>query len=264
MDALEFFTKRFTAEFAIRPFLKNDPKRTLARMKKWAKSDNKHLRRLASEGLRPLLPWGEKLADFIKDPSPGLAILELLKHDPEEYVRKSVANHMNDFSKHHPELVVSTLLRWNKEAPHEHSKNVAWIVRHASRTLLKKGHLGAMRLQGLGKAQVKCSSLRLSSKVVTVGKKLEVDFSLISQSKVTQKLMIDYAVYHQKANGRQQPKVFKYKVNSLKAGEKLECTLRHSFKPITTRRYYAGEHAIEILVNGLDVAKTNFQLKLSR
>lgn len=261
MQALEVFTQRFTAEFAIRPFLRLNTEPTLERMRAWARHENVHLRRLASEGSRPLLPWGEKLQAFVKSPDHGLAILELLKHDPEEYVRKSVANHLNDFSKHHPEIVVKTLTRWKREAPKEHEKNLLWIARHATRTLLKKGHPGAMKLQGLGTAKVKASPLKLGKKTIRMGEKLEASFTLSLLGRNPQKLMIDYAIHHRKANGKLQPKVFKHAVRSGQPGEKIAFTIRHAFRPITTRRYYGGEHAIEILVNGVALGRSKFELK---
>lgn len=262
MRAIESLTQRFTGEFAIRPFLARYREKTLACVHRWTESENVHLRRLASEGTRPLLPWGERLTEFYAHPQWGLEILEKLRFDPEEYVRKSVANHLNDFSKRHPDLVIEVLARWKKESPEAHRKHTDWIARHASRTLLKQGHVGAMKLQGLAASNVKLRSLKLAKTNLQMGETLEARFALESREKAARKLMIDYAVHHQKANGKTQPKVFKHTVRTLEAGETLELRLRHPIRPITTRRYYSGEHAIEILVNGQSLGKTRFKLKV--
>ena len=261
MRALERITERFTGEFAIRPFLRLRREKTLARVHRWTESANVHHRRLASEGTRPLLPWGERLPEFFDHPEWGLAVLEKLRFDPDEYVRKSVANHLNDFSKRHPDLVIRTLARWLKESPDPSRKHVAWIARHASRTLLKKGHAGAMKLQGLRPADVGLRDLRLSKRALKLGDTLEARFTLVSREKKPSKLMIDYAVHHRKANGKSQAKVFKHAVRTVGARESIELRLRHPIREITTRKYYSGAHAIEILVNGRSLGRAAFTLK---
>jgi len=153
MQALYEMTKRLTAEWDIRIFIETYPKKTMALLKKWAKDKDPHVRRLVSEGSRPYLPWGKKLKAFEADPKPTLALLEILKNDPSEYVRRSVANHLNDHSKKHPEIVIKTLSRWKKEFPH---KNMERLIKHATRTLIKNGHSGALELLGFKKgAKVK-------------------------------------------------------------------------------------------------------------
>lgn len=260
MDALYELTQRFTAEFAIRPFLIHEEKKTLKVLHQWSKDKNHHVRRLVSEGSRPRLPWGEQLKSFIQDPSPTLELLEKLKYDEELYVRKSVANHLNDISKDHPTLAIKTAKRWLKEAPEKHKGKINWIVKHALRTLLKKGHPEALKLLGYktaGKLQVK--NLKLSAKTVKIGSTLEFSFDLTSSHPA--QVMVDYLIHHKKSNGENKPKVFKLTSKSLKAGETLNIKKKHSFKPVTTRKYYPGTHHLEIMINGQLLTKTPFTLK---
>ena len=143
MNALHALTTRFTSEFAIRPFLIQRQERTLSQVMRWVNDPNPHVRRLCSEGTRPKLPWGKRIPAFIKDPTPTLPILELLKNDPSLYVRRSVANHLGDIAKDHPELVIGICRRWLKENASSNSK---WLVRHAIRNLVKKQNGAALAL----------------------------------------------------------------------------------------------------------------------
>ncbi len=140
LEAMKVLTLRFTAEFAVRPFFLKDSSEVLKFFKENINHPNVHIRRWISEGSRPLLPWGERLPEFMKDPASSLALLEELKFDEELYVRKSVANHLNDISKNHPLLVIATVKRWLEESPLEHKKKIEWIKHKALRTLIKKGH----------------------------------------------------------------------------------------------------------------------------
>jgi 3-methyladenine DNA glycosylase AlkC len=115
LDAYYEITQRFTAEFGIRPFLIQYPEKTLARLKNWAKDPSPHVRRLVSEGTRPRLPWAMRLPAFQKDPQPVLNLLELLKDDPELYVRRSVANNLNDIGKDNPAMLYKTARAWMKK-----------------------------------------------------------------------------------------------------------------------------------------------------
>ena len=127
MRAQHALTQRFTAEFSIRPFLEQHPDATLRQLKAWASDPSPHVRRLVSEGTRPRLPWAPRLRQFQADPTPVLALLELLKDDTDLYVRRSVANNLNDIGKDHPELLTATAQAWLKDATTER----AWIVGHA-------------------------------------------------------------------------------------------------------------------------------------
>ncbi len=257
MQALYEMTQRFTAEFAIRFFIEKYPERTLAVLAEWATDPNPHVRRLVSEGTRPLLPWAMRLQQFVKNPTPTLRLLDLLKNDPELFVRRSVANHLNDHAKNHPDLVVETLNRWKSEHPVEETD---WLVKHATRTLVKKGHPGALELIGFKKgADVKVENLTVTPAVKT-GDYLEFSFDLVSTGKKPQKLVIDYVIYFKKADGSLAPKVFKMTTKSLPPGERISLQKRHSFRKITTRVYYPGEHEMAIQINGIENGKTHFKL----
>lgn len=249
MDALREMTKRFTGEFAIRPFLLADRERTLTRMDEWCADPNEHVRRLVSEGSRPLLPWGVRLPELMAEPRHGLALLEKLYADPSEYVRLSVSNHLNDFSKVHPELVLETLQRWRKK--HPDSPELAKLSRHACRTLVKQGHPGALAFHGYGEAEallIECFSLPEDS--VEIGGSLPYVLRIRNASERKQRLLFDYAIHHRKANGGLSPKVFKGRIRDLEPGEVCEISGKHSLKRVTTRTYHPGVHRFEPRING--------------
>lgn len=257
LPALREMTKRFSAEFAIRPFLDRHTDATLTALHAWARDPHPQVRRLASEGSRPRLPWGMRLQKFVRDPKPVLGILDLLKEDPELFVRRSVANNLNDIAKDHPDLVVATLKRWKNVR----NPGTQWLVKHALRTLLKQGHPEALELLGYPRdVQVRITPLRVAPARIRVGDVVTIQFDVRSTAKTAQALMIDYIVHHVKANGRTSPKVFKLTTRQLKPGETARIEKRHSFRPIGIRPYYPGTHAIEIQVNGQTRGRATFEL----
>lgn len=260
MGVLKEMTKVFTGEWAVRAFFLADEKRTLKFFKKWVKDDNVHVRRLVSEGSRPLLPWGQKLSSFVKDPSITWDLLEVLKHDDEEYVRKSVANHINDHSKNHPDMVVKKLLEWQKENAED--KNLNWIIRHASRTLIKNGHPQAFKLHGVESGKVKVLSQKILTKKVDLGKvlKVEVEFQNLGAKKL--KVILDHEVHLLKANNKHNIKCFKGKSVELLPKDKKKVEFNIPLKPVTTRTYYSGQHFWNIKVNGISEDKLSFTLKV--
>ena len=253
-QTLEKLTPLFSAEFAIRPFIEKYPEQSFKQLKLWTLHKDDHVRRLASEGCRPRLPWGIQLKALVAAPGPILPILETLKNDPSLYVRKSVANNLNDISKDHPETVLDTLESWHTPAS---SKETLWIIQHASRTLIKQGNSRALALMGAKKALIKHEQLVCPISVVC-GEALEFSLSLTSQQQ--QKLVIDYAIDFLRSNNQHNRKVFKLKTISAKKGEEVSVRKSYSFKAITTRRYYPGEHKLHIQVNGKIIASANFEL----
>ncbi|MET0387037.1 MAG: DNA alkylation repair protein, partial [Polyangiales bacterium] len=230
-------TQRFTAEFSIRPFLVRYPSETLARLRVWASDPSPHVRRLVSEGTRPRLPWAPRLRAFQADPRPVLALLELLRDDTALYVQRSVANNLNDIAKDHPELVVETCRRWAVGAPPERR----WIIRHALRSLVKRGDRRALALLGAGgRPRVRIGALRMAPKAVRVGGALRFSLELSSTARRTQTLLVDYVVHFVKANGETRPKVFKLKQLVLAPGETCTLSGKVSFQPLTTRKPYPG------------------------
>jgi 3-methyladenine DNA glycosylase AlkC len=257
LATLKELTKAMSAEFAIRPFLLKHRDLSLKTLAEWAADENVHVRRLASEGTRPRLPWGQRLPDFQRNPEACVGLLRQLKLDPEIYVRKSVANHLNDFSKDHPDWLVKELASWQKEFPK--NAGVQWIIRHACRGLIKAGHPGALALIGIKAAKIMDPALKLKPAVLQMGRSLEIRFSARAERK--ESWLIDYAIHHRKSNGGMKPKVFKWTRRNMAAGEKLEIGKAHRFMPISTRKYYAGKHEVEIFVNGKSVARKAFILK---
>ena len=262
LSALKELTVRFTSEFAVRPFIIKYPEWTMVELEKLARHKNVHVRRWASEGSRPRLPWGERLHNLVKDPRPGLKILEALKFDPELYVRKSVANHLNDIAKDHPELVIETLKRWQKAMPQEFTKEFNFIVNRSLRTMIKNGHSEALKLVGIkaGNEHIKVDRFNLMQKSVRVGQALEFSFRIKNASSKPQTYLIDYVVWHQKANGTLTPKVFKLKSGKIAAKQSIDVNKKHSFKVVTTRRYHKGPHQLGLLINGKPAAKLGFRL----
>ncbi len=238
MLVLKEMTKVFTSEFAVRAFFIKDQEKALKFFKKWMNDEDEHVRRLVSEGSRPLLPWGQKLPGFITAPQLTLELLEHLKNDESLYVRKSVANHLNDHSKNHPDLVVKTLQSWQKKAPKD--KNIDWIIRHASRTLVKKAHPKALALHGVSEAKIKLVKSQLKKSTIKLNESLEFEIVIqnLSQSKALVIIDIDIALL--KSNQTHSDKCFKGKKINLEAREKKSLSLRIPFKKVTTRTYYSG------------------------
>jgi 3-methyladenine DNA glycosylase AlkC len=247
MSALEELTQVMSAEYAIRPFIVRYPERTMAQMLEWARHESAEVRRFASEGCRPRLPWGMALDALKADPSPILPILEALKRDESESVRRSVANNLNDISKDNPEVVLDVLRRWQAEGGEE----TGWITRHALRTLLKAGHPEALELLGFSpEPTIAVRNLTVGPEVVPIGGDVTFSFEIESLSGRPQELMIDYVVYYVKASGQRSPKVWKLSRRTLQPGQVLRITRQHSFAPVTTRKYYPGKHAVEPKING--------------
>jgi 3-methyladenine DNA glycosylase AlkC len=256
MTLFKEMTKRSSSEFGIRFFLMQAPERTLSVLKKWTHDPNTHVRRLISEGTRPRLPWAKNLPAFIENPDPLLPLLDALKDDKEEYVRRSVANNLNDISKDHPDLVTKVAGKWLKGA----NQNRERLVRHACRTLIKQGHQKTLNIFGYSSPCLELGTLKILTPQVSFGEELLFELCLTSTSKKTQPLIIDYAIHHQKANGSTTPKVFKWKTSTLASFGTLKAKKKHGIRKITTRTYYPGTHRLEILVNGISFGIKNFEL----
>ncbi len=257
MRAQHALTQRFTAEFSIRSFLLHEPRRTLERLRLWATDPNMHVRRLVSEGSRPRLPWAERLPDFIADPAPVLALLEVLKDDPELYVRKSVANNLNDIAKDHPDLAVSVCRRWSEGA----GPGRAWIVRHALRWLVKGGHPGALALLGAGDPpEVRIERANVTPAKASLGGSVRFGCEIVSRGAAPQRLVVDAVVHYPGASGKIRPKVFKLRAIDLpsKGRERVEGGV--SLVDRTTRRHYPGVHRIELRINGVDMELGAFEV----
>lgn len=266
LEALKVVTVCFTAEWAVRPFIKQNPEETMHFLLQCAQDESVDIRRWASEGTRPRVPWGEKLYLFIKDPAGTRAILDALKFDPELYVRKSVANHLNDITKDHPDYVIQLLQSWQQQAKqsgNDDEKKIAWITRHSLRTLIKNGHPDALALIGVQHgADVVLDAFSLKQKTIALGENLEFNVSLRSTSNAPQNIVVDYVLHFMKANGSTAPKVFKLRAFELPAGGTVTIEKKHAVKIITTRQYYPGVQRIEIQVNGKVLGGEEWELEL--
>jgi len=257
LDCLHALTQRSTAEFAIRPFIQQQPEAVWPVLTRWANDPSAHVRRLVSEGSRPRLPWGLRLQSLVADPTPTLSLLRALQDDPSSYVRRSVANHLNDIAKDHPDLVAG----WVRDHLIETTPERSALLRHASRSLIKQGHVPTLAAWGLASGLQGRVGLALSAASASVGESLGLSVTLRSTARQPQPLEIDYAVHHVRANGSSSPKVFKGWKLTLGAGESRSLEKRHSLKPVTTRTLYPGLHRIEVLVNGKALAEATFDLR---
>ena len=257
LTILKALTPLFSAEFAIRTFIEQNFELTYPQLLNWCDDKDEHVRRLASEGMRPRLPWGKRLTRFCENPDVIFPILELLKDDASLYVRKSVANNLNDITKDNPEQVIVLCRRWYKEA----SADRLWIIRHALRSLVKDGHPDVFPLLGYSeKPQLSLQTLDVANTTLKLGDYAEVSVSLLSNSSEIQKLVVDYKIHHVRANGKLTAKVFKWKNISLQPEQQLTLVKKHPFKKISTRKYYSGQHKFELLINGVVFGGTDFNL----
>lgn len=254
--AIEKITQFTSCEFVTHPFIVKYPDAMMAQMLVWSNHPHWGVRRLASEGCRPRLPWAMALPDLKKNPAPILPILEKLKNDPARSVRLSVANNLNDISKDNPEIVIDLAKKWYGK-----SKEVDWIIKHGCRTLLKSGNPVIMELFGLGSVKnISIGNFQISTPEVKVGNSLEFSFDLSNTNKKKAKIRLEYGIYYQKANGTLAKKVHKisekeYAENSIK-----HIVRKHSFKVVTTRKFHPGLHQVAVIINGNEFEKHNFEL----
>lgn len=254
MKALAHFTDYSSSEFAIRVYIKKYPDKTMAQMESWAGSSNKHLRRLASEGCRPRLPWAMALPEFKKNPAPVLKIIKKLKDDESEYVRRSVANNLNDISKDNPLVVLNLAKKWIGK-----KKRRDRLLKHACRSLLKSGNPKALKIFGLTRAaHIRVEALKLADSV-TIGDSFAFSFILKTNGKKLGRVRLEYAVDFKKSTGKLSRKIFKISEGNWSVREKSISKIL-SFKIISTRRYYPGTHRVAIIVNGKERLCRDFVL----
>ncbi len=259
LSALRRLTSLFSAEFAIRPFLLQHTSETLTELHQWIDDSDHHVRRLISEGSRPRLPWGMQLPMFMADPAAVLELLEKLKDDESEYVRRSVANNLNDIAKDHPDLVAEVGARWMKGA----SENRQRLVKHGLRTLIKKGHPGALKAMGYATNPKVEVSFSLNSDRLIMGQYLVVEATVTGSGKRSQNVVVDFSVHFLKANGTTSAKIFKWKILDLHTGETVHLKKRMQIVNRSVRKLYPGLHHVELLVAGKAMARESFLLENS-
>ncbi|MFT4937725.1 MAG: 3-methyladenine DNA glycosylase AlkC [Paraglaciecola sp.] len=258
MQAHYELTQRFTAEFGIRPFIQRYPEQSFRLLSEWTQDSSQHVRRLVSEGTRPRLPWASRLPEFQKDPSRVIALLELLKDDPELYVRRSVANNLNDIGKDNVGVLVDTAQRWLQNA----SEQRRWIIRHALRSAIKRAEPGALSVLGYGDpVKVLIDNVALSPDVVNLGEHVVIGFDISTKNQVTASIMLDCRVHFVKANGQSKAKVFKLKELNLVAGQSQRIEKKISLQQMTTRTHYPGIHKVELQINGRITSLGEFEIR---
>ena len=257
MAAQHALTQRFTAEFCIRPYLLHRQGDTLARLRDWAQDDNAHVRRLVSEGTRPRLPWAPRLPAFQANPQLALPLLGALKDDQSSYVRRSVANHLGDIAKDHPDLAVGTARTWLQGAPAPREA----LVRHGLRFLIKRGDAGALDALGVGHAvALDVRAARVLPARARIGDKVRIEAELHNPTPQPQRVLADLKVHYVKDHGGAAPKVFKLQTLDIPPGATVAVGKTLSLQQMTTRTHYPGAHQVELMLNGRPQPLGQFQL----
>jgi 3-methyladenine DNA glycosylase AlkC len=256
IKAIEKITQFTSCEFVTHPFIIKYPDEMMAQMLVWSKHEHWGVRRLASEGCRPRLPWAMALPNLKKDPAPIIPILENLKNDPARFVRLSVANNLNDIAKDNPEIVIDLAKKWQGE-----SKEVDWIIKHGCRTLLKQGNTEVLAIFGLNTLEnINIEDFQIPAPKVKVGNSLEFGFKLLNNSDKKANIRLEYGIYYQKANGTLAKKVHKISEKEYAGNSTTKIKRKHSFKVVTTRKLHSGLHQVAVIINGKEFDKHDFVL----
>lgn len=255
IKAIEAVTPFITCEFTVRPFIDRYQDRMMSQMQRWSHHKNHHLRRLASEGCRPRLPWASVLQMFVEDPSPVLPILETLKADSSEYVRRSVANNLNDISKDHPELMLNLCHKWKGI-----SDVTDKVIKHACRTLLKNAHPKALSLFDYGDPENVILSDFWADKGVRIGEKFNYGFTVSHSMKTPFKMRVEVAIDYVKSSGKRNRKIFKVSEIELKPDIQVSYSRTQSFHDLTTRKHYSGTHGLAVIINGVEMNTVDFEV----
>lgn len=256
IKAIEKVTQFTSCEFVTHSFIVKYKDKMMEQMLVWSKHEHWGVRRLASEGCRPRLPWAMALPDLKDNPTPIIPILENLKNDPSRFVRLSVANNLNDIAKDNPEMVIDLVKKWKGE-----SEDVDWVIKHGCRTLLKQGNPEVMKLFGFDSVKnVSIEKFQFSRPEVVLGNSLEFSFNLLNNNNERTKIRLEYGVYYQKANGALAKKVYKISEKEYAGNSVTHITRKHSFRVVTTRKFHLGLHQVAVIINGNEFEKYDFEL----
>ncbi len=259
LEAIREVTRRHTGEFAVRPYLAAHHELTMTHVRAWARDNSFNVRRLASEGIRPRLPWAPRFAPFVADPSEVLEVIDVLIDDPSPYVRTSVANNLNDIAKDHPVLAVETAGRWLSESD---SERTAWIVDHGLRTLIKAGHAGALEVVGCGyDPAVRVEGVRIEPARVVIGDAMRITAEVVNETEQARRVIVDYELEFPAVGGATTSKVYRLARVDVAPGQRLTVAKRHSFRVVRTRTYRSGRHAVRVQANGASSPPVAFQLE---
>jgi 3-methyladenine DNA glycosylase AlkC len=253
LDALGSVTAYSSSEFAMRNLIAGYPEPAFRQLLEWSQSADHHQRRLASEACRPRLPWAKILLDLKLDPSPILPILNNLMQDTSLYVRKSVANNLNDIGKDHPEKMLAFCVDWKGKSPH-----TDWIIKQACRNFLKQRDPRFLALFNLTGAEYVELADWHHDPTVKLGEQLAYQFTLRSEQNLGY-LRVEIQVDYVRPNRPLYQKVFKLiEADYVVAHKKF--SKRLSFKRLTTRRYYPGQHQLQLIVNGVVIHQAWFEV----
>jgi 3-methyladenine DNA glycosylase AlkC len=253
VKAFETVTQFVSCEFAVRPFILKYGDKMIRQMITWSGHESAKVRRLATEGSRPRLPWAMAIPALKANPEPILPILENLKNDPSESVRRSVANNINDIAKDHPNVVIALASRWKGT-----SKETDAVIKHGCRTLLKQGHAEILKQYGLESENIALKDFKVVTPQVKIGGSLEFSFAIINGNSVSHTVRLEYGIYYKKSKGHLAKKVFKISEKVYQPNAIASVNRKQSFKLITTRRFYIGEHQVSVIVNGEEKARLGF------
>jgi len=255
VKSVEFTTRFISCEFAVRPFILRYGDRMIQQMLCWSQHPDHKVRRLASEGMRPRLPWAMAVPALKKNPAPILPLLENLKNDPSDWVRRSVANNLNDISKTHPDIVLSIAHAWQGI-----SRETDAIIKHACRSLLKQGHPEILAYYGLQSEHLVVSDACIQNRQLKTGDDLHFSFAVRSSAQIPQTIRMEYGIYYLRQSGQHSRKVFKISERQIEPGEVLHIARKQSFRIITTRKFYPGPQYLSVIVNGQEQAKLDFEI----
>lgn len=256
VKAIERITQFTTCEFVTHAFIVKYQDEMMKQMLAWSKHPHWGVRRLASEGCRPRLPWAMSLPKLKENPAPIIPIMENLKNDPSRFVRLSVANNLNDISKDNPQIVIALAKKWKGQ-----SENIDWVIKHGCRTLLKQGNHEILNLFGLSlNDNISIGDFKILTKRIKMGDSIEFCFNLNNYNTEKRTIRLEYGIYYRKMNGEMTRKVYKISEKEYKGNSITEVNRKHSFRPITTRTFYPGIHQIAVIFNGCESGKCEFEL----
>jgi 3-methyladenine DNA glycosylase AlkC len=252
LPLLAGLTPRWSSEGPLRPFIERHPSVTYEYLHRWTADPDEHVRRLVSEGTRPRLPWARQLRTLVADPGPNLPFLDRLVTDQSAYVRRSVANHLNDISKDHPDIALDLARQWLPRG-----EGAAWVVRHGLRTLVKRGDAMALDLLGAAPdATIRLTDLRVDRDRLAIGEAVEFRFTLELEGASPVDAVIDYRIGYVGADGVRRPKVFKLTRRRLEPAQTTTIARQHRFAHVSIRRIRPGRHTIDVQVNGRVLGST--------
>lgn len=256
VKSIEFVTQFTSCEFAVRPFIVKYGDRMIKQMYDWSFHESHKVRRLASEGSRPRLPWAMAIPALKINPTPILSLLENLKNDPSEYVRRSVANNLNDIAKDNPKVVIEFAKQWKGQ-----TKETDLLIKHGCRTLLKQGNSEVLALFGLeNNPKIEVNNFKIHTPTVSIGENLEFSFTIQNSNKQTLTVRLEYGLYYLRQNGQLSKKVFKISERVIKPTEIINIQRKQRFKIITTRKFYVGQQKLSLIINGQEREILEFEL----